>query len=830
MTEQALSSQAWRAVTLFCLTLLPAAAQILSAIPPMPVFAMISATVSAAILTATLTILLPSDDIPVRMLRILASVISMVLLPGFGITESLIQTVYSAEHPSPFMLAFCWIAGAILAWLSSAVRQVLSWQSSETSTALIRPVHLLFSLAVLTIGFWLIATANTTESMTPFSLQVIVLAAGLAFFSLSVTLIFNLGITIAGDRKEMAPADLTPLIITIGAVSGYSLAGRLSETPGASNAVLTVILVLSLMSVFLARRFAALLLSGALLLLSAPSLCQQLFVDPLGDPGLIALLISLPVSIMRTSRRSGGNLVRRAGDPPAAVLANYHKNSTSWLIQLDLEKHTVHFPHGSVFSAERGPPVGFNRVFQENGASGLLDLLRELHKAPHEATTPVRIQLQMKPVSEIRRQVNGGQLFEAHILAKNPPFAWLALFSLSHEKELALRAEKAEKLLSDAILREERLLSFAAHELRTPVAILSMLADELRGGALWADIREGFDQTLERITAILGDLRADSGSSSVPAHNQNFTPADLISQLIEVFSPVATTYGITLETSHADQAQLQMRGDFGRVFIALSKLLHNAITHSKASVVRLSVIVSRSSSTATSLSWQVSDNGTGIPEHERARIFEPFEAGPADAGIGGRNGHAGLGLYTARKAIRLLGGELTLLDSNQGSHFVLTHPARDAENISPTDATEAIAAGNPALWFNRKVLLIEDNRMVAEITRTRLSRIFHSVDWAETGPAGLEMWRQGQYDLVLIDQLLPGLTGCEVVRAIREADSSLPIIGITASTLGTECRDLEAAGVTIALEKPLSYAQIRNLAEEWFSPPSALQENADSKM
>ena len=129
-------------------------------------------------------------------------------------------------------------------------------------------------------------------------------------------------------------------------------------------------------------------------------------------------------------------------------------------------------------------------------------------------------------------------------------------------------------------------------------------------------------------------------------------------------------------------------------------------------------------------------------------------------------------------------------------------------------------SGTPPLWFGRRALLIEDNRLVGEITRTRLRRVFQQVDWAETGPAGLEMWQRGSYDLILVDQLLPGLTGCEIVREIREVDSKVPIIGITASTLGSECRELEAAGVTLALEKPLSYAQIRGLAEEWF--PSAV--------
>lgn len=95
-------------------------------------------------------------------------------------------------------------------------------------------------------------------------------------------------------------------------------------------------------------------------------------------------------------------------------------------------------------------------------------------------------------------------------------------------------------------------------------------------------------------------------------------------------------------------------------------------------------------------------------------------------------------------------------------------------------------------------------------------RLFQEVDWAQTGPEGLAMWRGDSYDIVLVDQLLPGTTGCEIVREIRRSGNSVPVIGITASTLGSECRDLEEAGVTVALEKPLSYAQIRDLVEDLF--------------
>lgn len=123
------------------------------------------------------------------------------------------------------------------------------------------------------------------------------------------------------------------------------------------------------------------------------------------------------------------------------------------------------------------------------------------------------------------------------------------------------------------------------------------------------------------------------------------------------------------------------------------------------------------------------------------------------------------------------------------------------------------------IFPTRSVLLVEDNKLVGEITSTRLQKLFGNVRWAETGTSGLEMFKVARPDFMLVDQLMPGLTGSELVGEIRKTDKTLPIVGITASTMGSECQELEAAGANLALEKPLSFAQLRGLAIEFFGVP-----------
>ena len=120
------------------------------------------------------------------------------------------------------------------------------------------------------------------------------------------------------------------------------------------------------------------------------------------------------------------------------------------------------------------------------------------------------------------------------------------------------------------------------------------------------------------------------------------------------------------------------------------------------------------------------------------------------------------------------------------------------------------------LYPNKTALLLEDNQIVGDITVARMRRLFGKSIWVERSDEALIAVEEHRPDLILVDQLLPGMLGSEFIRQIRASDKKVPIVGITASTMGTECAGLEAAGANFALEKPLSAQQLKKIAEEFF--------------
>lgn len=744
---------------------------------------------------------------------LLASGLGLLLLPGMPLMSGLFWPRAAAvETVSPTAVALAWIAGAGLAALCRAARHLLRLRNDTDPRMLSHPAHLVLAGVILGGGFWLVASALPLTAGQAFAPAPPVAPLLGALYALTSASLLLQGLAALQDpAQDPAPASL-PLLAAVAALAATAVIGTVPAVGllGPTGAAVILLLAGTMICTVLIRQPPLLMglgmaLTGAALAFAATA------SEAVAGAQAIAVALMLTVLISSNRRSPGGDPITRIGTPPPEAVLRFHEAAGCWIVQLDLEERVLRFPQGSGRALGFDHSASFADLFRDSAFSGVLDLLQALQTG-QAGDDPVRLQLTVKDETNAARV----ETFEAHVLRNDPPTAWLALIRLRREEALAARLARYEKLLGEAVLREERLLSIASHELRTPIAILSMLAEELQSGMDWQDVSASFDKTLQRIVAILDDLRAGSGTEGGQSAGGGFTVREISQQILDIFRPAAEANGIVIHTAPSEHSDLSIRCDYSRVFIALSKLVHNAIVHSKGTDVVLSALVMKGSEGELSVTWQVSDNGVGIAEQHRRRIFEPFETSGENP-----EERPGLGLYTARKAIRLMGGDLVLQSDGKGCRFVLTHPARaeqpsrnaEQENATMSDVTPAYA--------NRSVLLVEDNKLVGEITCARLRKLFQKVDWAETGDDGLAMFRANQYDMLVVDQLLPGLVGSELVREIRQTDKDLPIIGITASTMGSECRDLEEAGANYALEKPLSFAQLKGLADEFFSRPES---------
>lgn len=502
-----------------------------------------------------------------------------------------------------------------------------------------------------------------------------------------------------------------------------------------------------------------------------------------------------------------------------------------------------------VASPETHPEMSFADFFRDAPSHEMLTLLEAFGSDTEvDAHRAFPVHLHGAAGTPGKLETSPRHRIDLYILEKTPDVIWLGRIDRSECEEYELRAERAEKALAEALLREERLLTVASHELRTPMSVLSMLSEELDEGTPWEEVAPGFKSACDRVNVLLDDLRVRDSTKEAQMLQTVFTLREMSMHLQEVFTGPAQANGVALLFSLSQRSDTPLRSDYGRVFIALSKLIHNAIVHARATEISISAFLTVQSDGVAIVTWQVSDNGRGIPSERRQTIFRPF-----DTDGKGPSNRPGLGLYTARKAIEAMGGEVNLrrpddiggvprrlppfstakdvaaetpeaeaaLGMNPGASFVLKHPARLAEHVEYTTLEHLPVTESQASYPDKTVLLVEDNQIVGDIMVVRLRRLFGTTIWAERGDEALLAYEKNQPDLLLVDQLLPGKLGSEVVQYVRETNREVPIVGITASAMGSECAELEAAGANYALEKPLSMQQMKKIAQEFFGAPEA---------
>jgi signal transduction histidine kinase/ActR/RegA family two-component response regulator/sugar lactone lactonase YvrE len=367
-----------------------------------------------------------------------------------------------------------------------------------------------------------------------------------------------------------------------------------------------------------------------------------------------------------------------------------------------------------------------------------------------------------------------------------------------HAAKLREQAREIAERNSDA---KTRFLADFGHEIRTPMTGMLGMAELLHSDSMEPRQRRRVEaiqaagQHLLRLVNDALDLaRIEAGKMSL--YDAVFELRAVIAEVEALLRPLAEAKGLDLRVIIAVNSPRALRGDAGRVRQVLLNLGQNAVKFTAAGHVALHVLPLAD---GEGVRFEVADTGSGLDAAQRARLFQRFEQADG-AGTWARHGGSGLGLAICQEIALAMGGRIEVgSEPGRGTTFELTLPLPHAA-IPPRKPERHIRETRPSV----RVLLVEDDALVAEVLRGLLELQGHQVVHAAQGLAALAEAATSKFDLVLLDLDLPGLDGLEVGRLLREQAPKLPLVALTARADGEAEAQALSAGLSGFVRKPVT--------------------------
>lgn len=270
----------------------------------------------------------------------------------------------------------------------------------------------------------------------------------------------------------------------------------------------------------------------------------------------------------------------------------------------------------------------------------------------------------------------------------------------------------------------------------------------------------------------------------------------------------------------------KLKGDMGRIRQVIINLVNNAIKYTEKGSVRFSVHVRQKNTDKVMLYYEVADTGIGIRKEDQKILFDAFQRVEMD-----RNRYVegtGLGLTISQNLVNMMGGVIEVeSEYGKGSRFFFTI---EQTIIDPTPVSAVNYNGQKDNVTEKEaeclfiapeahILLVDDNELNLVVAKELLKPLRMQIDTAENGLQSVKMVRGSQYDLVLMDHMMPVMDGIEAAKAIRalpeDKYQKLPIIALTANAMVDARKEFLNAGMNGFVAKPIDFARICNQLKLW---------------
>ena len=391
-------------------------------------------------------------------------------------------------------------------------------------------------------------------------------------------------------------------------------------------------------------------------------------------------------------------------------------------------------------------------------------------------------------------------------------------------------AETANRAKSD-------FLANMSHEIRTPMTAILGFSDMLLSPTIteegWTDAALTVQRNGQHLLNVLNDIldlsKIDAGKFSIDP--QPFVVEDLIQSALLTMRLRANPKSVTIDAVIAPTTPARVVSDPTRFRQILLNLIGNAVKFTPMGSIRIEASAA-SSNVSPRLRVDVVDTGVGIRPEHTGHIFDPFSQ--ADSSMSRRFGGTGLGLSLCRRLARLMGGDVTLVESapNRGSRFRVeidasrplpVEPIAFVPNVAPAaTAPPPSPASGEENTLRARLLLAEDGldnqRLISHILRKAGAEVTLVENGRQAVDAALRAFHDGTpFDVILMDMQMPVLDGYQATTELRERGYLKPVIALTAHAMSHDRQLCLDAGCDDYATKPIDRPGLIRLIRKYLN-------------
>lgn len=385
-----------------------------------------------------------------------------------------------------------------------------------------------------------------------------------------------------------------------------------------------------------------------------------------------------------------------------------------------------------------------------------------------------------------------------------------------------LRMQRDKENAEEANEQKNRFLSQMSHEIRTPLnAILGMNELIMQGAEndetkrYSSDIQNAGRTLLALINDVLDFSKIENGKLDIVI--SNYSLSSVLNDAILMVQEKITAKGLELRLDVNSDIPDSLRGDEIRIKQIILNLMTNAVKYTQTGWLELSVqkegVVQPGADICIII--RVSDSGIGIRQEEMPRLFGEFER--LDRNKNRNIEGTGLGLSITSRLVSLMGGDIGVeSEYGTGSTFTVRLPQTvvSAEGIGDyrkrieyLTKSEKPEKRQTLSFHGKKIFVVDDNEMNLEVIAAILEMLDISVSRADNGQSAINHLEKDVYDLIITDDMMPGMNGTELMRHIKGnsegANCQTPVVVLTANAVTGAREEYLKSGFDGYLTKPI---------------------------